>query len=86
MVLLDGTIQLGWGGWWGGWAEIATHRDSIILVTCNILSLAENPRWSPSVAIWIFQKWAQSCSGRWLNTLVIGMEQFKRFEDLIWEI
>ena len=33
--------------------EIMPLRGSILQAeTCPILSLAENPRWSPSVAIW----------------------------------
>ena len=42
------------GGWVGGGPsqEIIPLRGSILqAVTCQILSLAENPRWSPSVAI-----------------------------------
>ena len=46
------------GGWGvGGWAggpgqEIIPLRGSILQAgTCQILGLAENPRWSPSVAI-----------------------------------
>ena len=41
------------GGWVGGPdQEIIPLRGSILQAdTCQILSLAENPRWSPSVAI-----------------------------------
>ena len=43
----------GWvGGWLGGPVIIVPLCDSILQAeTCQILSLAENPRWSPSVAI-----------------------------------
>ena len=43
----------GWlAGWLGGPVIIVPLRGSILQAeTCQILSLAENPRWSPSVAI-----------------------------------
>ena len=45
---------MGGGGWVGGGPsqEIIPLRGCILQAeTCQILSLAENPRWSPSVAI-----------------------------------
>ena len=40
------------GGWVGGPVILVPLRGSILQAeTCQILSLAENPRWSPSVAI-----------------------------------
>ena len=50
------------GGWVGGW--VAGEKNALFgsilkAETCQILSLAENPRWSPSVAIIlnIFKYW-----------------------------
>ena len=50
-------------GWVGGFfQEIITLRGSILQVgTCQILSLAENPRWNPSVAI--SQEYLRQISG-----------------------
>ena len=40
------------GGWVAGWVIIVPLCGFILQAeTCQILSLAENPRWSPSVAI-----------------------------------
>ena len=40
------------GGWLAGPVILVPLRGSILQAeTCQILSLAENPRWSPSVAI-----------------------------------
>ena len=62
------------GGWVGGPnQEIIPLRGFILQAeTCQILSLAENPRWSPSVAIKTFYvrkflktptpPWVQNCS------------------------
>ena len=53
---LQEKLSCGWagGGWVGGGPsqEIIPLRGSILQAeTCQILSLTENPRWSPSVAI-----------------------------------
>ena len=52
----DTAHNLSTAGWLAGWLAqsviIVPLRGSILQAeTCQILSLSENPRWSPSVAI-----------------------------------
>ena len=78
----------GWvAAWLGGWVMQPLCGSILQAVTCQILSMAENPRWSSSVAL--IKKWSNLVKGAreyimqmWNTQLEEAPKFYDPFEDL----